>query len=90
MSTKTGLTLTLWTSKDELYNAKNGGSTLIASKSKTKDADIEISVSLDACDILDNEVRVNLTLVRQNINDIGQSLGESMGKELERIFKQYS
>ncbi|MCL6442553.1 MAG: hypothetical protein K6T83_03680 [Alicyclobacillus sp.] len=87
MNKSTGVSLTLWASREELQNAKNGASTLVASKAKTKDADIQIIAALDACDILENEVRVNLTLLHQNIDNLGQIIGEAMGRELEKVIK---
>lgn len=85
---KTGLVLTLYVSKDELMNAKAGGSTMVASKVKTKDADYQMSVSLDACDILENEVRVNLTLVRNNVEETAQAFGTALGTEFQKVLSQ--
>lgn len=87
---KTGLNILLYVTKEELINAKNGSTTLIASKVKTKEAEHQISVSLDACDILDNEVRVNLSLVQQSVEELGKTMGEALGKELERVFANLS
>jgi hypothetical protein len=90
VSDNTGITINVWASKTELMNAKSGGSTLVASKAKTKEADIQILVPLQACDILDDEVRVNVTLIKQSIDNLGKTVGEAMGKELEKVFKQFA
>lgn len=82
----TGLNIILFVSRKELINAQQGGSTMIASKIKTKDAEYQVNVSLDACDILDDEVRVNLSLVRKNIEEAGRAMGEAMGAELQKAF----
>lgn len=82
----TGLNITVFVSRKELTNAKQGGTTMIASKTKTKDAEYQVNVSLDACDILDDEVRVNLSVVRKNIEDLGKVMGEAMGAELQKVF----
>jgi hypothetical protein len=85
---KTGLNITLYTSKDELVNAKSGGSTLVASKTKTKDADFQIIVSIDACDLLETEVRVNLTLLKASVEEAAQEFGAAMGNEINRVLSQ--
>lgn len=83
----TGISMFTWTSVKELQNAKNGGSTLLASKSKSKDMDIQISVPIDACDILDSEIRVNTTLIQTSFEDLGKKMGEAVGAELQKVFK---
>ncbi|WP_409346750.1 hypothetical protein [Paenibacillus sp. MBLB4367] len=85
---KTGLNITLFVSKEELVNAKAGGSTLIGSKVKTKEAEYQITAALDACDILDTEVRVNLSLVRNNAEEAGRLIGEAMASELDKVFSK--
>ncbi|WP_458462412.1 hypothetical protein [Paenibacillus sp.] len=85
---KTGLNLTVYVSKEELDNAKNGGSTMVASKAKTKDAEYQLSVPLDACDILANEVRVNLTVVRTDLDAAGQAIGSAMAAEMQKVLSQ--
>ncbi|MBE7682037.1 hypothetical protein [Paenibacillus sp. P13VS] len=85
---KTGVTLTVYASKAELGNAKDGLSTLIASKTKTKEAEYQLNVSLDACDILDDEVSVNLSVIRANLEDMGQEIGSAMAAEIQKVFNQ--
>ncbi|PAF31872.1 hypothetical protein [Paenibacillus sp. 7516] len=85
---KTGLSLTVYVSKEELVNAKSGGSTMVASKSKTKEAEYQLSVTLDACDILENEVRVNLTMVRASFEAAGEVMGAAIGAEIQKVFAQ--
>jgi len=80
----------VYTTKEELLNAKNGGTTLVASKTKTKDAEYQISVPLDACDILDDSVRVNLALIQQSIEDVGKVIGEAMSAELAKVFSKFT
>ncbi|MCY9539162.1 hypothetical protein M5X17_26415 [Paenibacillus alvei] len=82
----TGLNMTLFVSRKELTNAKQGGSTMIASNIKTKDAVYQVNVPVDACDILDDEVRVNLSMVRKNIEEAGRVMGEAMAAELHKVF----
>lgn len=82
-----GINLHLWVSKAELMNAKQGGTTLRASKSKTKDADIEITIMLEACDVLDDEIRVNLALVQNNLEELGKMFGETIGNEFQKLLK---
>lgn len=84
---KTGLNITVFTTKEELLNAKAGSTTMIASKAKTKEADFQLIVSLDACDILDGEIRINLSLIRNGLEDVGRIMGEAMGSELQRIIQ---
>ncbi|GIO33112.1 hypothetical protein J2TS6_42530 [Paenibacillus albilobatus] len=82
----TGINILLYVTRKELLNAKQGGSTMIASKGKTKEAEFQINVSLDACDILEDEVRVNLSMARKGIEEAGKVMGEAMGAELQRAF----
>ncbi|MDX2330466.1 hypothetical protein GOL43_34220, partial [Sinorhizobium medicae] len=71
----TGLNISLYVSRKELLNAKQGGSTMIASKTKTKDADYQVNVTLDACDILEDEVRVHLSVISKSIEEAGKAMG---------------
>lgn len=86
---KTGLNILAYTSQKELMNAQNGASTLIAFKTKIGESDYQIYVPLDACDILGNEIRVNLSLIRQNVEDVGRVMGDAIGKELEKVFNKF-
>ncbi|MGG4346457.1 hypothetical protein ABEW68_33060 [Paenibacillus lautus] len=82
----TGVNISLYVSRKELMNAKQGGSTMVASKCKTKEADYQVNVSLDACDILEDEVRVNLSVIRSSVEQAGKVMGEAMGAELQKVF----
>ena len=88
MIKNTGLTIHLYTTKEELINAKNGVSTI--KEQKTKDATFHISVSIDICDILDKQVRVNVSKTKEQLDSAGAMIGDAMGKELEKVFKQFS
>ena len=92
MIKNTGLTIHLYTTKEELINAKNGVSTIVGwtKEQKTKDATFHISVSIDICDILDKEVRVNVSKTKEQLDSAGAMIGDAMGKELEKVFKQFS
>lgn len=81
-----GITLTLFTSLQELQSTKDGGSILLARNTKTKVNEYQISATLDACELLEGgEVRVNLTLVKKSVDDIGSAVGAAMGAELEKV-----
>ena len=86
-----GLTLHLYTTKQELDSAKNGVSTIIAwIKGKQPEAAIyHISVSVDICDVLDNEVRVNVSKAAIEMEKLSMSMGAAMGAEIEKVFKQF-
>jgi len=85
-----GLSLHLYTTKQELDNAKNGVSTIVAwAKGKQpKEAVYHIGVSVDICDVLDGEVRVNVSKTADELNKVSAAMGAAMGAELEKIFKQ--
>ena len=85
----TGFGLNLYTTKEELNNAKNGVSTIVAwtKEQRGPDAVYHVSASVDICDILEKEVRVNVSKSGEQFEGYGKVLGEAMGKELERVFK---
>lgn len=89
---KAGISIALYVSREELINAKDGGSTLVASKAKTKEADYQIIVDLGGCDILENEVRVNLASLKAkaeaSANELGLIMGQSMAAELEKVMSE--
>lgn len=85
MST-TGINISLYVSRKELINAKQGGTAMIASKTKTKDAEYQVNVTLDACDIFEDEVRVNLSMISKSMEEAGKAMGEAMGAELQKVF----
>lgn len=82
----TGINISLYVSRKELINAKQGGTTMIASKTKTKDAEYQVNVTLDACDILEDEVRVNISMISKSMEEAGKAMGEAMGAELQKVF----
>lgn len=85
----TGLGLHLYTTKEELDNAKNGVSTIVAwtKEQKQTGAVYHISASLEICDVLEKEVRINISKVKEQMDSAGAAVGEAMGKELEKVFK---
>jgi hypothetical protein len=87
----TGLSLHLYTTKQELDNAKNGVSTIVAwvKGKQPEEAIYHISVSVDICDILDGEVRVNVSKTDDELNKMSATMGAAMGAELEKVFKQF-
>jgi len=87
--TSTGLSLHLYATKEELDNAKNGVSTIVAwtKEQKQTGAIYHVSASMDICDILEKEVRVNISKSGAQFEEFGKVLGEAMGKELEKAFK---
>jgi len=92
MIKSTGLTLHLYTTKEELDNAKNGVSTIVGwtKEQKQTGAVYHISVSLDVCDVLEKEVRINVSKVQEQLASAGAMMGETMGKESEKVFKQFA
>jgi hypothetical protein len=85
----TGLSSTVFTTREEILNAKQGGSTLVAfDKPDNKTGrTYQLSVTVDACDFLEGgEVRVNLDKVSMTMTKMGEVVGASMGAELERVF----
>lgn len=87
----TGLSLHLYTTKQELNNAKNGVSTIIAwAKGKQpKEALYHIGVPIDICDVLDDgEVRVNVSKMDGELEKSATLMGTVMGAEIEKAFKR--
>lgn len=92
MAKNTGLSLHLYTTKEELDNAKNGVSTIVGwtKEQKQTSAVYHISVSADICDVLEKEVRINISKVEEQLLTASAGIGEAMGKELEKVFKQFA
>ena len=92
MTKTTGLTLHLYTTKEELDNAKNGVSTIVGwtKEQKQTSAIYHISASADICDILEKEVRINVSKVKEQMDMAGLMVGEAIGKELEKEFKAFA
>ncbi|WP_407311007.1 hypothetical protein [Desulfosporosinus sp. SB140] len=86
----TGLSLHLYTTKQELDNAKNGVSTIVAWAvgKQPKDALYHISASVDICDVLEEEVRVNVFNTDGELEKMSLKMGEGFAAELEKVFKQ--
>lgn len=84
----TGLGIHLYTTKQELDNAKKGVSTILAwpKGEQPENAIFHISVSVDICDVLDDEVRVNIFKATDESNKVVAAFGA----ELERVFKQFA
>jgi hypothetical protein len=85
----TGLALHLYTTKEELDNAKNGISTIVGwtKEQKPVNAYYHISVSMDICDILEKEVRVNVSKTNDQFEAIGLVMGETFGKEFSKLIE---
>ena len=92
MERNSGLTLHLYTTKDELDNAKNGVSTIVGytKEQKQTGAIYHISASVDICDILEKEVRINVSKTQEQLDALGITMGEAMGKELEKVFSKFA
>ena len=92
MKRNSGLTLHLYTTKDELDNAKNGVSTIVGytKEQKQTGAIYHISASVDICDILEKEVRINVSKTQEQLDALGITMGEAMGKELEKVFSKFA
>ena len=92
MERNSGLTLHLYTTKDELDNAKNGVSTIVGytKEQKQTGAIYHISASVDICDILEKEVRINVSKTQEQLDALGTTMGEAMGKELEKVFSKFA
>lgn len=87
-----GLSLHLYTTKQELDNAKNGVSTIVAwpKGKQPKDAIYHVSASVDICDVLDNEVRVNVFKTADELEKMSSAMGATFAAELEKVFKQFA
>jgi len=88
----TGLSLHLYTTKQEIDNAKNGVSTIVAwpKGKQPKDAVYHVSVSVDICDVLDGEVRVNVSKNAAELEKMSSTIGAAMGAELEKVFSKFA
>lgn len=78
-----GISLTLYTSKVELDALKAGSTTLIASPKPQGDNFFQISVSVDSCDVVGDQVRVNTIALKKAMDDIGNQMGVAIGQALE-------
>jgi hypothetical protein len=87
-----GLALKLYTTKEEIDNAKAGVSTIVAwpEANKPLGAYYEVSASLEICDVLSGEVRINTSKQDDEMKKAAALMGEAMGKELEKVFKSFS
>jgi len=88
----TGMSLHLYTTKEELDNAKNGVSTIVGwtKEQKPVNAYYHISVSSNVCDILEKEVRINISQVNDQLENLGVIMGEAFSKEFEKMLKLMS
>lgn len=82
----TGLTIHLYTTKEELDNAKSGVSTVVGwtKEQKQTGAIYHISASLDICDVLDKEVRINVSKVKEQMDSAGALVGEEWVRNWRR------
>lgn len=88
----TGLSLSLYTTKQELDNAKAGVSTIVAwtGDKKPENAIYEVNANLEICDVLDTEVRVNVSKAQDELKKVAEIMGTVMGTELEKVLKQFT
>lgn len=86
-----GVSLHVYTTKEEITNGKNGVNTIIGwtEFDRPENAKYHIQVSIEACDILENEIRVNVVKAADSIAKAGTIVGEAVGKELDKVFKNY-
>jgi len=90
-----GIALHLYTTEKEIYNAKKGITTIVGylKEFKPVDALYHISVPANVCDIVDEEVRINLNKIQSDKekefikagNMIGKAMSDAMGKEMQRL-----
>ncbi len=87
-----GVSLHLYTTKQELDNIKNGVSTIVAwvDGMQPEDAVYQISAGIDICDVLTGEVRVNVSRAGDEIKKMGEIVGAAIAAELDKVFKQFS
>jgi len=57
---------------------------------KQTSAVYHISASVDICDVLEKEVRINISKVKEQMDVAGLMVGEAIGKELEKVFKAFA
>ena len=88
----TGLSLHLYTTKQELDNAKNGVNTIVAwpKGKQPKDAVYHVGVSVDICDVLDGEVRVNVSKNAAELEKMSSAMGATFAAELEKVFSKFA
>lgn len=83
----TGLTIHLYTSKDEIIRVQTGESTmLIATTRPDIDFDVQFTAAADACEFAATEVRVNIEKLAVTVEKIGTQMAAAMGAELEKVF----
>lgn len=83
--------LILYTSKEELLAAKSGGTMILASAVKTEDKPFSFTAVLDSCDVIDEQnVRVNLAIVRDKAESAAKEYGESIGKAIADVLERFS
>jgi len=76
-----GLALKLYTTKEEIDNAKAGVSTIVAwpEANKPLGAYYEVSASLEICDVLSGEVRINTSKQDDEIKKNSSVYGRGYG-----------
>jgi len=86
----TGLSLHLYTTKQELDNAKKGVSAIVAwpKGKQPKEAIYHVSASADICDVLDGEVRVNIFKTAAELEKMSSAMGATFAGELAKVFNQ--
>ena len=57
---------------------------------KQTSAVYHISASVDICDVLEKEVRINISKVKEQMDVAGLMVCEAIGKELEKVFKAFA
>jgi hypothetical protein len=89
-SMTTDISISIFTTKAEIDNLKKGSTILLGwiEGYQPEDAIYRISTSLDACEIVDKQVRVNTTVVQQSIKQMGEVIGSEIGKQLQLVFAQ--
>ncbi len=81
--------LILYTSKEELLAAKSGSSMILASAIKTEGKPFSFTAILDSCDVIDEQnVRVNLAILKDKAESAAKEYGEAIGKALAEVIEQ--
>ncbi len=87
----TGISLKLFTTWTELQAVKDGTSTMMiayTADKKPKEAVHEIIVALDGCEVTDKEVRVNVSVIKRDVNELGEMMGKAIGAKLEEVLSK--
>jgi hypothetical protein len=86
-----GISIHIYTTKEEIINGKNGVSTIIgwSEIDKPENAKYCLMVPTESCDILENEIRVNVSKALESIREAGTVVGKAVGEEIEKVFKQF-